>query len=71
MDLNELCEILEDMFVDYSSLEDLDEIRDLVLKSVSEQNSSVSERRKSQVGSVRNLCTMSGTVCRQTPWRGG
>ncbi|XP_056008217.1 uncharacterized protein LOC125665478 isoform X3 [Ostrea edulis] len=51
MDLNGLCEILEEMGVDYSSLEDLEEIRDLVLKSVDEQNASVSESRKSQASS--------------------
>lgn len=55
MDLNGLCEILEEMGVDYSSLEDLEEIRDLVLKSVDEQNASVSESRKSQVCVVQSV----------------
>ncbi|XP_062578136.1 bacterial dynamin-like protein [Saccostrea cucullata] len=51
MGLNELCDQLDKMDVDYSSLEDIEEIRDLVLKSINERSSPNLERRKSQVSS--------------------
>ena len=38
MDLNELCEILDSKEVDYSSLENIEDIRDLVLQSVTDWN---------------------------------
>ncbi|XP_061179749.1 uncharacterized protein LOC133188377 [Saccostrea echinata] len=51
MGLGELCDKLEEMGVDYSSLEDIEEIRDLVLKSINERSLPNPERRNSQVSS--------------------
>ena len=39
MNLNELCEILDREKVDYSSLDDKEDIRDLVLQYVTDRNS--------------------------------
>lgn len=55
IDIGGLCGTSKEMDVDYSSLEDLGEIRDLGLKSVDEKNVSVSESRKSQVCALRSL----------------
>lgn len=40
MDFNELCEFLENMEVDYSSLENIEDLRDLLIQSITGQNSS-------------------------------
>lgn len=39
MSMDELCEILDRENVDYSELEDLEEIRDLVLQSIAQRES--------------------------------
>ena len=50
MDFNELCEILDSKDVDYTSLEDIEDIRDLVLQSLRDRNSSdVTSQSKEQV----------------------
>ena len=50
MDFNELCEILDSKDVDYSSLEDIEDIRDLVLQSLTDWNSSdVTSQSQEQV----------------------
>ena len=50
MDFNELCEILDSKDVDYTSLEDIEDIRDLVLQSLTDRNSSdVTSQSKEQV----------------------
>ena len=50
MDFNELCEILDSRKVDYSSLEDIEDIRDLVLQSLTDRNSSdVTSQSQEQV----------------------
>lgn len=50
MDFNELCEILDSKDVDYSSLEDIEDIRDLVLQSLTDRNSSdVTSQSQEQV----------------------
>lgn len=43
MDIDQLCNILEAENIDYSCLEDIEEIRDLVLQSVCHQESSSNE----------------------------
>lgn len=43
MDIDQLCDILEAENIDYSCLEDIEEIRDLVLQSVFHQESSSNE----------------------------
>lgn len=48
MDLNQLCEVLETKNIDYSSLEDIEDIRDLVLQSVCYQKSSYNEETSSE-----------------------
>ena len=50
MDFNELCEILDSKDVDYTSLEDIEDIRDLVLQSLTDRNSSdVTSQSQEQV----------------------
>lgn len=50
MDFNALCDVLDDIGVDYSSLENIDDLRDLVIQSVTNQNSSDNPRQtKDQV----------------------
>lgn len=50
MDFNELCEILDSKELDYSSLEDIEDIRDLVLQSLTDRNSSdVTSQSQEQV----------------------
>lgn len=44
MSMDELCEILDRENVDYSELEDVEEIRDLVLQSISQRISPNNER---------------------------
>lgn len=39
MDFNELCEFLENMEVDYSALENIEDLRDLLIQSITGQNS--------------------------------
>lgn len=48
MDLNQLCEVLETENIDYSCLEDIEDIRDLVLQSVCCQESSYNEETSSE-----------------------
>nr|XP_022303100.1 uncharacterized protein LOC111110782 [Crassostrea virginica]XP_022303101.1 uncharacterized protein LOC111110782 [Crassostrea virginica]XP_022303102.1 uncharacterized protein LOC111110782 [Crassostrea virginica] len=45
MDFNALCDVLDDIGVDYSSLENIDDLRDLVIQSVTNQNSSDNPRQ--------------------------
>lgn len=40
MDFNELCDILDDLEVDYSALENIEDLRDLVVQTVKHRNSS-------------------------------
>lgn len=40
MDFNELCEILDRKDVDYTFLENIEDVRDLVIQSVTDRNSS-------------------------------
>lgn len=44
MSMDELCEILDRENVDYSELEDVEEIRDLVLQSIAQRISPNNER---------------------------
>ena len=40
MDFNELCDILDDLKVDYSALENTEDLRELVVQTVKHRNSS-------------------------------
>lgn len=48
MGIDQLCDILETENIDYSCLEDIEEIRDLVLQSISRQEPSNNEETSSE-----------------------